>query len=213
MITAYWIFVVGFAAQLLFSARSLVQWIKSERAGMILSPILFWQLSLLASILMVIYGILRADFVIILGQLFSYLVYIRNLQLKNAWQLIPSLFKVMVISIPLVASGYLWFSNSYGFDQFLNNPEVPFPLLLWGSLGQIIFVFRFLYQWLCSEKAGRSILPMGFWIISISGSLIIISYAILRHDPVLFLGQLFGIVLYARNIFIHLKRFTINVAP
>ena len=201
----YLIFAVGFTAQLFFFTRSLVQWIKSERAGSVLSPTLFWQLSLLGSILMLIYGVLRDDFVIILGQLFSYVVYIRNLQLKNAWGWIPAYFKFIVISLPLVAIAYLWFSNSHHIDQFLNNPEVSLPLLLWGSLGQVIFAFRFLYQWFYSERVGKSILPLGFWTISISGSLIIISYAIIRHDPVLFLGHACGMIIYARNILLHFK--------
>ncbi|MEE4137122.1 MAG: lipid-A-disaccharide synthase N-terminal domain-containing protein [Desulforhopalus sp.] len=59
------VFAVGFLAQLLFSARQLTQWISSERAGKILSPLLFWQLSIVASFLLMVYGILRHDLAII----------------------------------------------------------------------------------------------------------------------------------------------------
>ena len=75
----YLVFSIGFLAQILFSARQLTQWIASEKAGRILSPLLFWQLSILASFLLMVYGILRNDLVIILGQIITYGVYIRNL--------------------------------------------------------------------------------------------------------------------------------------
>lgn len=199
----YLIYAIGFGAQLLFAARLLVQWIKSEKAGRVLSPTLFWQLSLLASFLMLVYGILRDDFVILLGQILSYFVYIRNLQYKNAWRLIPMYFKVVVVIFPFLAAAYLGLSTTHGFFQILKNPEVSLVILLWGSLGQVIFTFRFLYQWYYSEKVNRSVLPMGFWIISICGSVIILSYALYRADPVLFIGQLFGSVVYIRNIYLH----------
>jgi len=72
--------------------------------------------------------------------------------------------------------------------------------MIWGIIGQVTFTFRFVYQWIYSEKKGQSCLPLGFWIISIIGSIMILSYAIYRMDPVLFIGQGFGIVVYARNI-------------
>lgn len=199
----YLIYSVGFGAQLLFGARLLVQWSKSEKAGRVLSPTLFWQLSLIASFLMLTYGVMRDDFVILLGQVLSYFVYIRNLQYKNAWNLIPFYFKVIVVVFPLFAATFLILSGTHNLSQIIHNPEVPYLILLWGSLGQVIFTFRFLYQWYYSEKARRSILPLGFWIISTFGSLIIISYALFRLDPVLLLGQTFGLAIYTRNIYIH----------
>ncbi|MGI9545352.1 MAG: lipid-A-disaccharide synthase N-terminal domain-containing protein, partial [Cyclobacteriaceae bacterium] len=55
-------------------------------------------------------------------------------------------------------------------------------------------------------KEKRSVLPMGFWLISLFGSLMIISYAIYRYDPVLFLGQIFGAILYSRNIILLVRQ-------
>jgi lipid-A-disaccharide synthase-like uncharacterized protein len=204
------IYVVGLGAQLLFASRLLVQWSKSEKAGRVLSPTLFWQLSLIASFMMLVYGVLREDFVILLGQVVSYFVYIRNLQYKKAWQLIPIYFKVVVILFPLSATIFLVFSNSYSLLQIFNNPEVPFTLLIWGSLGQAVFTFRFLYQWYYSELSKRSVLPLGFWIISTAGSVIIISYALFRSDPVLLIGQIFGFGIYTRNIYIYFRSTALN---
>ena len=74
---------IGFLAQAFFSARTLVQWILSEKAKKVLSPTIFWVLSLLGAYLLCIYGWLRNDFAIILGQFISYYIYLANLKLKG----------------------------------------------------------------------------------------------------------------------------------
>jgi len=198
-------FLIGFTAQGLFSARLLVQWIKSEKAGRVLSPTLFWQLSLIASFLLMVYGILRDDLVIILGQVLSYFIYIRNLQYKNAWDYIPKYFKILTVVFPFISILWLALGISHNLTTILWNKNISLGMLAWGSAGQIIFTLRFVFQWYHSERVGKSILPMGFWIISLVGSLMIISYAIYRMDPVLFLGQAFGVIIYSRNIFLKVK--------
>jgi lipid-A-disaccharide synthase-like uncharacterized protein len=69
-----------------------------------------------------------------------------------------------------------------------------------GLVGQILFAGRFLVQWLASEKSGRSVVPLGFCYLSIGGSAILLAYALHRHDVVFTLGQLFGFVVYGRNL-------------
>jgi lipid-A-disaccharide synthase-like uncharacterized protein len=71
-----------------------------------------------------------------------------------------------------------------------------------GWVGQLLLTGRFIYQLYFAEKAHQSILPLGFWIISVAGSLMILMYALYRTDVVLLVGQLFGIFVYARNILI-----------
>ena len=78
------IYVIGFLAQVFFSARILLQWILSERAKRVISPTIFWQLSILGSYLLFLYGWMRHDFAIILGQLISYYIYIWNLEMKKS---------------------------------------------------------------------------------------------------------------------------------
>ena len=87
---------IGFLAQGLFSARMLVQWILSERARRVLSPTLFWVLSVIASILLCLYGWLRSDFAIILGQIFSYYIYLWNLRIKGAMVRVPVWVRVVL---------------------------------------------------------------------------------------------------------------------
>jgi len=77
------IFGIGFSAQILFSARMIVQWIQSEKAGKVLSPVVFWQLSLAGSFMLIIYAIFRRDPVIFIGQLFGTVVYLRNIYIHN----------------------------------------------------------------------------------------------------------------------------------
>ena len=81
-----------------------------------------------------------------------------------------------------------------------HNDAIPRWLLIFGSAGQLIFSLRFLYQAVYSARRGESLLPAGFWLISTVGAVIILTYGILRHDPVVILAQSFGLVTYIRNL-------------
>ena len=79
--------------------------------------------------------------------------------------------------------------------------------LVVGFLGQAMFTARFLVQWIASERRRDSVVPLGFWYLSIGGALLLLGYAIHRRDPVFILGQSFGFVVYARNLLlIHRSR-------
>jgi lipid-A-disaccharide synthase-like uncharacterized protein len=195
-----WIFAVGFIAQLLFAGRMIVQWISSERAGKPISPLIFWQLSILGSIIFLIYGILRHDIVIVTGQLLVYFIYIRNLHLLKQWRPIPLLFKIIIIMAPVLTFGYLLAGSNGNILLLLLNNEIPLPLKIWGSAGQVIFTLRFYIQWMDSESKSESVLSQRFWLVSMLGSLMIITYAAFRYDPVLLTGQLSGLLVYARNV-------------
>jgi len=202
----YYVISIGFLAQILFSARQITQWIASEKAGQILSPLLFWQLSILASFLLMVYGILRSDLVIILGQLITYGVYIRNLHYHGFWQKVPQPVPVLAFVFPGLATLWLITGETNSIQDMIANKDISSTLMVWGVIGQCIFTSRFVYQWLYSEKRKKSVLPIGFWIISITGSIMVLSYAIFRKDPVLFIGQLFGTVVYSRNIILGLRK-------
>ncbi|SHH47203.1 lipid-A-disaccharide synthase N-terminal domain-containing protein [Cognatishimia maritima] len=76
-----------------------------------------------------------------------------------------------------------------------------------GLGGQLLFTARFLVQWIASERAGRSVVPLAFWYFSVGGGLILLTYAIYRADPVFILGQSMGLFIYARNLWlIHKER-------
>ena len=196
------IYVIGFLAQVFFSARILLQWILSERAKKVISPAIFWQLSIVGSYLLFVYGWLRDDFAIILGQIISYYIYIWNLDKKHQWKKLPFIIRTLLLLTPVAAILYMLKDASAFVDQFFRNEKIPLWLLIYGSMGQIIFTLRFVYQWIYSKRKDASLLPIGFWVISLLGALIIVSYAIYRRDPVLILGQSTGLIAYSRNIYL-----------
>ncbi len=70
-----------------------------------------------------------------------------------------------------------------------------------GFVAQGFFTARFAVQWIASERAGRSVVPMSFWLLSMGGGVLLLAYALYRRDPVFIAGQGFGVFVYARNLF------------
>jgi lipid-A-disaccharide synthase-like uncharacterized protein len=97
----------------------------------------------------------------------------------------------MLIDLAQSVGGYLH-------DVFYN--KLDWWVLL-GFVAQISFTMRFVVQWIASERAGRSVVPMAFWWFSIGGGLLLLGYAITRRDPVFIIGQAFGVFVYARNLY------------
>jgi lipid-A-disaccharide synthase-like uncharacterized protein len=195
---------IGYVAQGLFSSRFIIQWISSEKAGKVLAPTLFWQISLIASFMLIVYGILVKDITILLGQSLGYYIYVRNLRLQKSWRILPRYFRYLVIAVPIAALAILFFGEEYSFKNILEGHSSNF-ILFWGTIGQLVFSCRFIYQWYYSEKVKKSVLPLGFWIISIVGSLIISSYSYYLSLYPIIIGHLFGLVIYSRNIMIYFK--------
>ena len=69
-----------------------------------------------------------------------------------------------------------------------------------GFIGQAFFGARFIIQWIVSEKRGESTIPLAFWYCSIGGSIVLLTYAIHREDPVFIVGQSLGSIIYIRNL-------------
>ena len=72
--------------------------------------------------------------------------------------------------------------------------------LIIGFVGQTAFGARFIIQWIVSEKKGESTIPLAFWYCSIAGSVILLTYAIHKQDPVFIVGQSLGSIIYVRNL-------------
>jgi lipid-A-disaccharide synthase-like uncharacterized protein len=198
------IYGLGFLSQGLFAARLLIQWVMSEKEGRVVSPVIFWQLSVIASYLFIIYGILQNDFVIILGQALAYIIYIRNLQLEGCWLTMPKVFRIGAVLLPLATVAWLLsplttIKLSFASSSFLDLMVVT------GATGQMLLNFRFLYQWYYAEKTRTSILPIGFWLMTAAGSLMTVIYALDRFDPVLLAAQGLGLIASLRNIQLHYK--------
>ncbi|AVR46244.1 lauroyl acyltransferase [Christiangramia fulva] len=200
--SSWLVYAIGFLAQLLFSGRMFLQWVLSEKSKKIITPVLFWQLSLLASFLLFLYGYLRDDFAIMLGQALTYFIYIRNLQLQGEWLKMPKFLRIFLWIFPVLIVIYGFNNNVYNVQKLFHNEDIPFWLLILGSFAQLIFTLRFVYQWVYSERRKISSLPMGFWLLSLLGSGLILVYGIFRRDPVLLVGHGIGVIMYTRNLYI-----------
>ena len=169
------------------------------------SPSAYWVLSVIGSYLFFVYGILRDDFSIVLGQLISYYIYLWNLNAKGIWKRLGLVLQTILLATPVVAVLLMIQDAQTYVANFFRNEDIPFWLVIFGSAGQIIFTLRFVYQYIYSHRRHQSTLPTGFWGISLFGSSVIIAYGIFRLDPVLILGQSFGFVAYIRNLVIGFK--------
>ncbi|TGQ73106.1 MAG: hypothetical protein E5V49_01655 [Mesorhizobium sp.] len=74
--------------------------------------------------------------------------------------------------------------------------------VLLGFIAQFFFTMRFVVQWLASEKARRSVVPVAFWFLSLFGGGLLLIYAIQRQDPVFIVGQAMGMFIYVRNLWL-----------
>lgn len=195
----------GFLAQALFSVRVIVQLYKSEKDRQISSPTSFWVFSLAGSWLMFIYGWLRNDFSIIFGQFLNYYIYIWNLKERGTWDGMMAIFRAVIFITP-VLTALLVLNDAGRFVQdFFRKEGLPLWLVAYGTISQMVFNARFIYQIIYSARRNVSALPMMFWIISLTGSVMIIIYAVIRKDIVLLLGQAFGSVTYLMNIMIGVR--------
>ena len=87
--------------------------------------------------------------------------------------------------------------GNYLLDVFVLNLDW---WVLLGVVAQLMFTLRFAVQWIASEREGRSVVPMAFWLFSIAGGLLLLIYALYRRDPVFIAGQAFGVFVYLRNL-------------
>lgn len=80
-------------------------------------------------------------------------------------------------------------------------------LAVYGLMAQAVFMCRMLVQWIASERARDSVIPVAFWWLSLTGAAMLVVYGVLRQDIVIILAQLFGGIVYLRNLMlIHRRR-------
>ena len=74
------------------------------------------------------------------------------------------------------------------------------PWILIGFGGQFLFMMRFVVQWIASERAKKSVMPIAFWFFSMGGGVVLLVYALHQKDPVFIAGQGLGLLIYLRNL-------------
>jgi lipid-A-disaccharide synthase-like uncharacterized protein len=92
--------------------------------------------------------------------------------------------------------------NNYLYEVFVAKFDF---WLGFGLIAQLLFTARFLVQWISSERAGQSVVPMAFWFFSMGGGLMTLVYGIAKREPVIILGQSMATVIYVRNIMLIMK--------
>jgi lipid-A-disaccharide synthase-like uncharacterized protein len=101
----------------------------------------------------------------------------------------------LLIDLAHAVGGYLH-------DVFVTNLDW---WVILGLIAQGLFTMRFVVQWIASERAGHSVIPMAFWFLSIGGGLLLLVYSLYRKDAVFIAGQAFGVFVYLRNLYFVLR--------
>ena len=87
--------------------------------------------------------------------------------------------------------------TNYFYDVFVTNFD---GWVVLGFVAQGLFTMRFVVQWIASERARKSVIPVAFWFFSLAGGTLLLLYAIQRKDPVFIAGQGLGLLIYIRNL-------------
>jgi lipid-A-disaccharide synthase-like uncharacterized protein len=196
-----WVTLFGLTGNLLFTGRVLVQWIASERRGQSVVPVSFWWISLVAAVIFMAYALMRhnardeydPDLPMFLGLSVTLLPYIRNLRIHYH----PDRPARRGLQILLPAAALI-FVALYGVSQNLEHQHKW--LFALGLAGNGIYCSRFIVAWVQAEKQRRAVLPLSFWYLSMVGSLLLLSYSLMRADLVFILGFLFNSIPFLRNI-------------
>jgi len=197
-----WTF-IGLMGNVLFTARVLIQWIASEKQRKSIAPVTFWWASLAATLIMVFYSIQKFEIAFLLGYTINIIPYLRNLMLTNKsprpWQILTYFGSAAVFLAGLIFLIVNAKAAILGINPQTQIPEGGGWIYL-GLAGNLAFNTRFLGQWLYSERKGRSVLPLWFWIWSLAGQMLCLTYALIIHDLVFILGFLFNGIPILRNI-------------
>ena len=90
----------------------------------------------------------------------------------------------------------------YFYDVFVTRFDF---WLAFGVIAQVLFGLRFIVQWIASERAGRSVMPLTFWFFSMGGGVLTLIYGLARRDGVIIIGQALSILIYIRNLMLIFK--------
>jgi lipid-A-disaccharide synthase-like uncharacterized protein len=94
-----------------------------------------------------------------------------------------------------------WHLGPFAIGPWIAGPWNFGPWHIIGFIGLGTFSARFIVQWIVSERRKESVIPVSFWYLSIIGSLLLLSYALRRKDPVFILSYLFNSIIYLRNLY------------
>lgn len=193
---------VGWLGNACFASRVLVQWLHVERLRATAAPRVFWMLSLLGSVLLGSYAVERGVWVLCVGFAVNGLIYLRNLALRTASgraRALPGRQALLFAAgsgVALVAAGLA--------NAGLTASE-SWAWLGIAIAGQSIWSSRFVVQWWYSEQTRESHFPRAFWLLSLAGNGLLLTYALHLWDGVLIAGLALGPIVQLRNLWLIAK--------
>lgn len=210
---------LGFLASVAFGLRMLYQWMGSEAKKQSVVTPFFWKISLCGNLLLMIHGFIQIQFPVCFVQACNSVISWRNYNLMQPPDQ-RTTFKRTAIMMTLVAvltfaafiiQGYLSPSG----DEWFRIPQAPWQSnahqkvsIAWhflGSIGLFLFNSRYWLQWWYAEKYQKSFLGSLYWWISLIGEILCLTYFIRIDDLVNYLGPLFGLIPYVRNLMLIYK--------
>lgn len=206
---------LGFISSLAFTARFLVQWIYSEIKQQSLVTTLFWKLSLMGNICLLIHSSIQGQFHVAFIQTCNSIISWRNL---NLMQSISKQYRIRTVLITLggalLSLTFLFAFQPGGFSGWFRIPvwlshqadtSLGLTWHLLGFGGLILFNSRFWIQWWLAEKHQKSFLSPSFWWMSLIGDLFCLAYFFRIQDYVNVIGPAFGLIPYMRNLMLAYK--------
>jgi lipid-A-disaccharide synthase-like uncharacterized protein len=189
--------VCGWVGQACFVSRFFVQWALSERAKRVVTPRVFWWLSLFGAVLLIGYTLQRGEPVLLFGYAITGAIYLRNLWVSGAKRARSTLGPLPAMALAALACAALLISGAH-------DPKAGFgdstAWMLVAFVGQGLWSTRFLVQWYCTERTGESHFPVAFWWFSLGGNALLLAYAIFLGDPVYIAGFVPGPIVQVRNL-------------
>ncbi len=203
---------LGLLPSLFFGLRFFVQWIQSEKAGNSIVTPLFWRLSLIGNILLMLHYLIQVQYPFCLLQGSNAVISWRNLNLMQSPKPCSSKTALVLFCSSFLVVTCLFLAQSHWVIGELDWIRTPVKLFdanrehhslswhLFGVAGQILFTSRFWLQWRQAEKMGASGLNQIFWRLSIAGSLLSLIYFVRIHDSVSIFNISFSLIPYIRNL-------------
>jgi lipid-A-disaccharide synthase-like uncharacterized protein len=205
------VLLLGFFSQGLFGFRLLIQLWHTEKHKTTQAPLLYWYTSLWAALLYLLYGVIRQDAVIIIGQIITYFIYIRNIQLQGRWNSVPVLLRLFYVIMPVIMLVVFAFSMTN-----ISTGSMSSTMFWIGFVGQLMMNMRFVIQWIYAERMNIAAFPIFFWYVSIVGSMLLIMYGCWHplhgFDPVIILSQLLAMLVYVRSVYHQQRMFSMKAA-
>jgi lipid-A-disaccharide synthase len=210
---------LGYLSGIAFGSRFFIQWLASEKKKQSYCPPIFWYLSLLGNFLLALHAIIQLQFHVSIIQGCNGVIAWRNLNLMRPAKERASIKKVLLLmagvlllitalfaaqSIIFPSTEINWLRGPVAasaisliyFDSFSKS----YLWHLFGFIGMALFSSRFWVQWWHAEKSGKSELGPAFWWLSLAGDVMTLLYFFSIGDPVNFIGPLFGLIPYIRNL-------------